>query len=138
MAFSTASLDDLVSSPDTDNVAIAVSEPLTHSGRTSPISIDAEVPDATVTTATQKKKKKKKPKKSAKAKEAASSKAKTQDELDTEGRPPVLCISRNKHWRYISSYHVRSLCEPMEANSKTQPFARALGCNYLWNFLIPF
>lgn len=21
-------------------------------------------------------------------------------------RPPVLCISRNKHWKYISSYHV--------------------------------
>jgi hypothetical protein len=24
-----------------------------------------------------------------------------------EHRQPVLCISRNKHWKYISSYHVR-------------------------------
>jgi len=114
MVFNTPSLDDLISSPDTDNVAIAVSEistPLTHSGRTSPTSIDAEIPDVTITTA-QKKKKKKKSKKSAKAKEAAS-RAKAQDELDLEGRPPVLCISRNKHWRYISSYHVRTPSEPI-------------------------
>lgn len=113
MVFSTTPLDDLISSPDTDNVAIAVSElssPLTHSGRTSPTSIDVEVPDVTVKT-TQKKKKKKKSKKSAKAKEAASQ-AKAQE---TENRPPVLCISRNKHWRYISSYHVRTLCEPVQA-----------------------
>ena len=58
---------------------------------------------------TQKKKKKKKPKKSAKAKEATALKAKAQeaqDADDAESRPPVLCISRNKHWRYISSYHV--------------------------------
>lgn len=58
-------------------------------------------------TATQKKKKKKKPKKSAaaKAKDAAAKKA--TETAEAEGRPPVLCISRNKHWRYISSYHVR-------------------------------
>lgn len=114
MVLSTTSLDDLISSPDTDNVAIAVSElstPLTHSGRTSPTSIDAKVPDVTETT-TQKKKKKKKSKKSGKAKEAASQ-AKAQDEPESESRPPVLCISRNKHWRYISSYHVRTLCESM-------------------------
>lgn len=45
-----------------------------------------------------KKKKKKKAKKKAK---------------ETKPRPepaplPALCISRNKHWRYISSYHVRA------------------------------
>lgn len=59
-------------------------------------------------TAAQKKKKKKKPKKSAaaKAKDAAAKKA--AETAEAEGRPPVLCISRNKHWRYISSYHVRS------------------------------
>jgi hypothetical protein len=139
MVFSTTSLDDLISSPDTDNVAIAVSElsspvtPLTHSGRTSPTSIDAKVSDVTEKT-TQKKKKKKKSKKSGKAKEVASQ-AVAQDEPESE-RPPVLCISRNKHWRYISSYHVRTLSEPTDP--KPQPFARALGCNYLWNFLIPF
>ena len=113
MVFSTTSSDDLISSPDADNVAIAVSElstpvtPLTHSGRTSPTSIDAKIPDVTETT-TQKKKKKKKSKKSGKAKEAASQ-AIVQDEPQSESRPPVLCISRNKHWRYISSYHVRTL-----------------------------
>ena len=115
MAFSTTSLDDLISSPETDNVAIAVSElssPLTHSGRTSPASIDVEVPDVAATT-TQKKKKKKKSKKSAKAKEAASQ-AKLQE---TESRPPVLCISRNKHWRYISSYHVRIFCRATYTSS---------------------
>ena len=110
MAFSTTSLDDLIPSPDTGNVAIAVSEistpvtPLTHSGRTSPTSIDAKV----VETTTQKKKKKKS-KKSAKAKEEASQAIAQGPE--SESRPPVLCISRNKHWRYISSYHVRTLCE---------------------------
>jgi hypothetical protein len=26
---------------------------------------------------------------------------------EIETKPSVLCISRNKHWRYISSYHVR-------------------------------
>jgi hypothetical protein len=51
-----------------------------------------------------KKKKKKKPKKSTKAKDAA---AKNKETPSQEPRPPVLCISRNKHWRYISSYHVR-------------------------------
>jgi hypothetical protein len=55
----------------------------------------------------QKKKKKKKSKKSAKAKTAASVEGKAQDALEPGSRPPALCISRNKHWRYISSYHVR-------------------------------
>lgn len=51
-----------------------------------------------------KKKKKKKTKKHAKVQGAvAAVQANTQQESD--GRP-VLCISRNKHWRYISSYHV--------------------------------
>jgi hypothetical protein len=44
------------------------------------------------------KKKKKKKKKQSKVKETPA--------LE-EPRPPVLCISRNKHWKYISSYHVR-------------------------------
>ncbi|KAG8219328.1 hypothetical protein J3R82DRAFT_211 [Butyriboletus roseoflavus] len=33
--------------------------------------------------------------------------------LDAE-RPPVLCISRNKHWKYISSYHGPWLQLPLE------------------------
>jgi hypothetical protein len=63
--------------------------------------------DQPVTPTSQKKKKKKKAKKSAKAKEAATPAAKTQAGDMDSNRPPVLCISRNKHWRYISSYHVR-------------------------------
>ncbi|KAF9069351.1 hypothetical protein BDP27DRAFT_1421134 [Rhodocollybia butyracea] len=65
------------------------------------------------TSAPHKKKKKKKPKKSAaaKAKEAAAKKATAAADAD---RPPVLCISRNKHWRYISSYHGPWLQLPLE------------------------
>lgn len=63
----------------------------------------------------QKKKKKKKPKKSAKAKDAAAAlKAKAQDVPEPDNRPPALCISRNKHWRYISSYHGPWLQLPLE------------------------
>jgi hypothetical protein len=61
--------------------------------------------NAAATTAT-KKKKKKKAKKSSKAKAAASEPAKAAEPAKTAGNG-VLCISRNKHWRYISSYHVR-------------------------------
>lgn len=66
-------------------------------------------PDAAVslgedtTAITSKKKKKKKPKKSAKSKNEPNSKPLTEDD---EPGPLVLRISRNKHWRYISSYHV--------------------------------
>ena len=103
-----APVDEIPSSPDTDETTTPISEPWTpliRSGETSP---DSEVVEDPVVT-TQKKKKKKKPKKSAKAKEAVALKAKVQeaqDADDAESRPPVLCISRNKHWRYISSYHV--------------------------------
>lgn len=58
-----------------------------------------------ITVPTGQKKKKKKKTKSAKAKDAAIAAAKAKEELEAS-RPPVLCISRNKHWRYISSYHV--------------------------------
>ena len=87
-----------------------VSQPLTPSpshseGETSPIPNGNDEP---MSPTSQKRKKKKKPKKSVKAKEAAALAAKTKaDDLDLN-KPPVLCISRNKHWRYISSYHVCS------------------------------
>ncbi|KAJ4470885.1 hypothetical protein J3R30DRAFT_1133800 [Lentinula aciculospora] len=73
-------------------------------------------PDADHTeSASQKKKKKKKSKKSAaaKARDAADVK-KAAESADAEGRPPVLCISRNKHWKYISSYHGPWLQLPVE------------------------
>lgn len=64
-------------------------------------------PEQIIMPAGQKKKKKKKSR-SAKAKDAAAAAAKAKDDLEAN-RPTVLCISRNKHWRYISSYHVRVL-----------------------------
>jgi hypothetical protein len=78
-----------------------------------PLTDDQEVADTVLDPATQKKKKKKKPKKSASAKArdaatvTANAKADAKAKDDEAGKPPVLCISRNKHWRYISSYHVR-------------------------------
>lgn len=116
MNTATAPVDEIPSSPDTDETTTPISEPWTpliRSGETSP---DSEVVEDPVVTM-QKKKKKKKPKKSAKAKEAAALKAKAQeaqDAEDAESRPPVLCISRNKHWRYISSYHGPWLQLPLE------------------------
>lgn len=76
--------------------------PSHSSGETSPVPDATEEERRQVPTTTQKKKKKK-TKKSLKAKDAATTGPKTDSPLD---RPPVLCISRNKHWRYISSYHV--------------------------------
>jgi hypothetical protein len=71
---------------------------ITSSGSTSPA---LETEAHTEATTGQKKKKKKKSKKS--------NKVVVQDvpTHQEEPRLPVLCISRNKHWRYISSYHVR-------------------------------
>ena len=63
----------------------------------------------------QQKKKKKKKTKKPKAKGAPTANARTTD----DERPPVLCISRNKHWRYISSYHVRVSSIPIEALTLT-------------------
>ncbi|KAH9947088.1 hypothetical protein B0H21DRAFT_740280 [Amylocystis lapponica] len=92
-------------------VGMPPTPPSTHSSRsTSPIpTVDASVQCEQQNA--QKKKKKKKSKKSAKAKEAATNNAQPPADDD---RPPVLCISRNKHWRYISSYHGPWLQLPME------------------------
>jgi hypothetical protein len=57
-----------------------------------------EQPDETMPI---KRKKKKKSKKNAKAKTT------TAEQLVQNTAQPALRISRNKHWRYISSYHVR-------------------------------
>lgn len=51
-----------------------------------------------------KKKKKKKSKKSSKANGGLGATETPKESGDP--KPPVLCISRNKHWKYISSYHV--------------------------------
>lgn len=73
------------------------------SGTTSPVFAGST---ASLNGSQTKKKKKKKPKKSNKDKLVVSEKAIDTKEIATN-RPPVLCISRNKHWKYISSYHVR-------------------------------
>ncbi|PFH49061.1 hypothetical protein AMATHDRAFT_148545 [Amanita thiersii Skay4041] len=111
------------SSSDTDDMITVVSEPITPftmSGDSSPVLLEHEpLPSESVMTTNQKKKKKKKSKKHAKAKEAstaaaaAAAKSKVQETSDTD-RPPILCISRNKHWRYISSYHGPWLQLPLE------------------------
>ncbi|KAJ3509080.1 hypothetical protein NLJ89_g5407 [Agrocybe chaxingu] len=115
MVVAVSTVADTPSSPDTDSLPNAVSQlstPVSHSGRASPTYADVEnLEDSAATT--QKKKKKKKSKKSSKSKDAAS-KANGNEEGNTEGRPPVLCISRNKHWRYISSYHGPWLQLPLE------------------------
>ncbi|KAH9983768.1 hypothetical protein BJV77DRAFT_1041292 [Russula vinacea] len=76
---------------------------------TSPL--DATLPLDEDTTTPSKKKKKKKSKKSTKSKGESNVKPFTEDD---EPGPLVLRISRNKHWRYISSYHGPWLQLPIE------------------------
>ncbi|EIW87174.1 hypothetical protein CONPUDRAFT_134458 [Coniophora puteana RWD-64-598 SS2] len=85
------------------------------SSETSPVLANSPLspsPDDAAST-TSKKKKKKKTKKAKSKQGGSGSDASKQHTPDTE-RPPVLCISRNKHWRYISSYHGPWLQLPLE------------------------
>jgi hypothetical protein len=92
------------SSPSTEGATVSeLATPLTLSGRTSPFSNDDQQSLEPMVT-TQKKKKKKKSKKTTAPKSTTNEAGK--DAATKEGRSPVLCISRNKHWKYISSYHV--------------------------------
>jgi hypothetical protein len=75
----------------------------TNSTTSTAVLLDATLSQAQDTNVIPKKKKKKKSKKSAKPKGEPSAKPLNEDE---EPGPLVLRISRNKHWRYISSYHV--------------------------------
>ncbi|KAL6307771.1 hypothetical protein BKA93DRAFT_726855 [Sparassis latifolia] len=89
--------------------------PSIHSSRSvSPVGLAEEaVPNDPLNV--QKKKKKKKTKKSAKPKDYANATPAPAVAGETdEDHPPVLCISRNKHWRYISSYHGPWLQLPLE------------------------
>ena len=102
-------VDETVTSlSESDDMAIATSDaptPFTQSGDTSVVEDEPTLMDLVAST-NQKKRKKKKSKKNAKAKEAAAAATSAKETADVDGRPPVLCISRNKHWKYISSYHV--------------------------------
>ncbi|KAI6163663.1 hypothetical protein EDD17DRAFT_1566010 [Pisolithus thermaeus] len=72
-------------------------------------------PQPVVPPSTQKKKKKKKSKKASTKDGSGSATVQPQvDNLTDAERPPVLCISRNKHWKYISSYHGPWLQLPLE------------------------
>ncbi|KAF8346816.1 hypothetical protein F5887DRAFT_1177019 [Amanita rubescens] len=112
-----ASVDETVTSlSESDDLTIATSDaptPFTQSGDTSVVEDEPTLMDLVAST-NQKKKKKKKSKKNAKAKEAAAAAASAKETPDVDGRPPVLCISRNKHWKYISSYHGPWLQLPLE------------------------
>ncbi|KAF8633563.1 hypothetical protein AX15_001361 [Amanita polypyramis BW_CC] len=105
---------------ESDDLLNTVSEPptpFTQSGDTSPSLVDNEpLPvDPVAAPTSQKKKKKKKSKKSAKAKDASTTTTTpSQEGAEADGKQPVLCISRNKHWRYISSYHGPWLQLPLE------------------------
>lgn len=92
-------------SPGTESPELAT--PTTQSGETSPLSNHEKLTNEPCIIVV-KKKKKKKSKKSAVHKGATESEVNMKDTVESKPRPPVLCISRNKHWKYISSYHVRA------------------------------
>jgi hypothetical protein len=99
-------VEEMLSSPGTESApASELATPLTQSGETSPLSNDEQLTKEPCLTV-RKKKKKKKSKKSTLQKGATDSGVDRKD-VETEARPSVLYISRNKHWKYISSYHVR-------------------------------
>ncbi|KAK0474569.1 hypothetical protein IW261DRAFT_1341517 [Armillaria novae-zelandiae] len=88
---------DTLDSPDVDDSSLLTPTSI-MSGSSSPTL--HEVPDTPASAQTKKKKKKKK-----KSKKSGKAESEAAAQLVDEDRPPVLCISRNKHWRYISSYH---------------------------------
>ncbi|RXW16200.1 hypothetical protein EST38_g9654 [Candolleomyces aberdarensis] len=107
MVVANAVAEQSPSSPDNDDGVTCASEPPTPLTQTSQGSDELGSVGAP-----QKKKKKKKAKKGAKDK--GNDKLKEKEIKEAECRPPVLCISRNKHWRYISSYHGPWLQLPLE------------------------
>jgi len=85
---------------------LPIADPCSSPAHSLPASSSAtETPHTEVTPSTLNKKKKKKKSKKPKCKDGVPVAPGPQTIL--EHRQPVLCISRNKHWKYISSYHVR-------------------------------
>ncbi|CDO74838.1 hypothetical protein BN946_scf185022.g8 [Trametes cinnabarina] len=106
---------EVYDSQETVAVDMLPTPPSTHTSRSnspSPEHPSLSASGAPETPINLKKKKKKKAKKSAKAKDSSGTAASGQD--GESDRPPALCISRNKHWRYISSYHGPWLQLPLE------------------------
>jgi len=87
-----------------------------------------------------KKKKKKKSKKSSKAKDPATSPPPPPTPTPTaeENQPPPLYISRNKHWKYISSFHVRVPLGSEIWVLKFEMLSRDHGYNFLSNSSSPY
>ncbi|KAI0327648.1 hypothetical protein GY45DRAFT_1327293 [Cubamyces sp. BRFM 1775] len=103
--------DDFDSAVATDMLPTPPSTHTSRSSSPSPGHVGTEAADAPDAPNHAKKKKKKKAKKSTKGKDTTKGAGEQDQERD---RPPVLCISRNKHWRYISSYHGPWLQLPLE------------------------
>ncbi|KAI0694897.1 hypothetical protein BC835DRAFT_1415191 [Cytidiella melzeri] len=114
MPVSTTTLSDgtiIICETDKD-VKLPPTPPSSPSSRSASPLLSTEAPAADQQTTASKKKKKKKTKKPVKSK--APSGGTKQPSAGEEDRPSVLCISRNKHWRYISSYHGPWLQLPVE------------------------
>jgi hypothetical protein len=105
-----------------------------HSPPTSPGAAEATHADAQLQTLNKKKKKKKS--KKPKCKNGAP--AIPGPQTIPEHRQPVLCISRNKHWKYISSYHVCHYVVPWAERPADWHFDRDHGCNCPWRYLNPY
>ena len=101
----------MTSTSDTDSCTAAEPVQILTPPPSPPLAEDDPTTTVTPSTASTaaKKKKKKKSKKSNKAKDATTSPAPPSTPAPTieEIQPPPLYISRNKHWKYISSFHVR-------------------------------
>lgn len=100
----------MTSTSDTDSYTAAEPVQVLTPPPSPPLADDATAAAAVPSTSTAaKKKKKKKAKKSNKAKDATTSPPPppTPTPATEENQPPPLYISRNKHWKYISSFHVR-------------------------------
>lgn len=101
----------MTSTSDTDSYTAAEPVQILTPPPSPPLAGDDETATATAPSipAAAKKKKKKKAKKPNKAKEATTSPVPPPTPTPTveENQPPPLYISRNKHWKYISSFHVR-------------------------------
>ena len=99
----------MASTSDTDSCTAAEPVQILTPPPSPPLAEDDATTTVPPTPAAAKKKKKKKAKKSNKVKDASTSPAPPPTPTPTaeENQPPPLYISRNKHWKYISSFHVR-------------------------------
>ena len=113
----------------TPPASVTPTQPLS-SRSPSPRAFDDVLSAAVPGSGAQKKKKKKKPKKKAKE---DTERERSQPQLQEPEKPAVLCISRNKHWRYISSYHVSVVWSELHRLIADTSVFRGRGYNFLWS-----